>query len=120
VREYLRQATENIGGTYVVRLFAAFEAALRSFDRTKHNDQTRDTKAAVMIDEIGGKRGRGIAPGIRQRALRLARTKRLCRWPGMCRRGRLPIRSSTTHCPMSTQTNKSELKLRHAQAVRAE
>jgi hypothetical protein len=67
-REYLSQADENLDGTYIVRLFAAFEAALRSYDRAKHNDPARETKAAVMIDEIGGKRGRGIQPGIRERA----------------------------------------------------
>jgi hypothetical protein len=67
-REYLSRADKNLDGTYIVRLFAAFEAALRSYDRAKHNDPARDTKAAVMIDEIGGKRGRGIQPGIRQRA----------------------------------------------------
>jgi hypothetical protein len=29
-REYLSQADKNLEGTYIVRLFAAFEAALRS------------------------------------------------------------------------------------------
>jgi hypothetical protein len=67
-REYLNRAQKNLEGTYIVRLFAAFEAALRSYDRAKHNDPSRETKATVMIDEIGGKRGRGIQPGIRQRA----------------------------------------------------
>jgi hypothetical protein len=67
-REYLSRADKNLDGTYIVRLFAAFEAALRSYDRAKHDDPTRETKSAIMIDEIGGKRGRGIQPGIRQRA----------------------------------------------------
>ena len=67
-REYLRQADENLEGTYIVRLFAAFEAALRSYDRAKHNDPNRRTDASVMIDEIAGKRGRGIQTGIRRRA----------------------------------------------------
>ncbi len=67
-REYLSQADKNLEGTYIVRLFAAFEAALRSFDRAKHNDPARETEAAIMIDQIGGKRGRGIQPGIRQGA----------------------------------------------------
>ncbi|MGA7502179.1 MAG: hypothetical protein WBX00_36260 [Isosphaeraceae bacterium] len=62
-REYLSQADKNLEGTYIVRLFAAFEAALRSFDRAKHNDPARETEAAIMIDQIGGKRGRGIQPG---------------------------------------------------------
>jgi hypothetical protein len=67
-REYLRDAHENVDGTYIVRLFAAFEAALRSYDRAKHNDLDRRTEASVMIDQIGGKRGRGIQDGIRQGA----------------------------------------------------
>lgn len=67
-REYLRQARENLEGTYIVRLFAAFEAALRSYDRTRRGDPTRITDAATMIDEIGGKRGRGIQADIRERA----------------------------------------------------
>ena len=66
VREYLRRADANLHGTYIVRLFAAFEAALRSYDRAKHKDPARETIAAVMIDGIGGKRGRGIQPGIRR------------------------------------------------------
>jgi hypothetical protein len=67
-REHLRDAHANLEGTYLVRLFAAFEAALRSYDRAKHNDPNRMTDASVMIDQIGGKRGRGIQTGIRQRA----------------------------------------------------
>jgi hypothetical protein len=67
-REYLSRADKNLDGTYIVRLFAAFEAALRSYDRAKHKNPARETKAAVLIDEIGGKRGRGIQSGIRQRA----------------------------------------------------
>lgn len=67
-RKYLKQADDNLAGTYIVRRFAAFEAALRSYDRARHNDPSRETKAAVLIDEIGGKRGRGIQPSIRQRA----------------------------------------------------
>ena len=67
-RAYLREANKNLEGTYLVRLFAAFEAALRSYDRTKNNDPNRRTDASVMIDEISGKRGRGIQMGIRQRA----------------------------------------------------
>ncbi len=67
-REYLKRADRNLEGTYIVRLFAAFEAALRSYDRAKHNDPRRETMAANMIDEIGGKRGRGIQHGIRMGA----------------------------------------------------
>ena len=63
--KYLHQADENLEGTYLVRLFASFEAALRSYDRTTHNDPARETKAGTMIDEIAGKRGRRIALSIR-------------------------------------------------------
>ena len=74
-RHYLRDAHRNLEGTYIVRLFAAFEAALRSYDRAKHNDLGRRTDAAIMIDEIGGKRGRGIQAGIRQRAHQVRRVR---------------------------------------------
>ena len=67
-RKYLRSADEHLEGTYIVRLFASFEAALRSYDRAKHADPDRKTDAAVMIDQIAGKRGRGIQTGIRQKA----------------------------------------------------
>lgn len=74
-RENLRDAHENLEGTYIVRLFAAFEAALRSFDRATHNDPARQTNAAILIDEIGGKRNHGIQPGIRQRAHEVRRDR---------------------------------------------
>jgi hypothetical protein len=66
--KYLRKAHKNLEGTYIVRLFAAFEAALRSYDRVTHNDPKRETAASVMVDQIGGKRGRGIQTSIRDRA----------------------------------------------------
>jgi hypothetical protein len=66
--DYLRRADQNLDGTYIVRLFAAFEAALRSYDRARHNDPGRESKVSVMIDQIGGKRGRGIQQGIRNDA----------------------------------------------------
>ena len=31
-RKHLKKASENLEGTYIVRLFATFEAALRSYD----------------------------------------------------------------------------------------
>lgn len=65
-RERLRRAHENLEGTYIIRLFAAFEAALRSYTLAKHPN--RRTNAANMIDEIGGKHGHGIQMGIRERA----------------------------------------------------
>ncbi len=67
-RDNLGDAHRNLEGTFIVRLFAAFEAALRSYDRSKHNDSTRRTDASVMIDEIGGKRNRGIPMTDRDRA----------------------------------------------------
>jgi hypothetical protein len=64
-RAYLRDADKNLEGTYLVRLFAAFEAALRSFDRAKHGDPTRDEPASILIDTIGGRRGQGISAAVR-------------------------------------------------------
>ena len=65
-RDHLRRADQNLEGTYIVRLFAAFEAALRSYDRARHQDPTRQTNASTLIDETAGKRGRGIQPHIRE------------------------------------------------------
>lgn len=53
VREYLSSAGTNLEGTYIVRIFAAFEAALRSYDRYHFNDPERETRAATMIDQLG-------------------------------------------------------------------
>src|ERR1700723_1468202 len=60
-RTYLRDTDRNLEGTYLVRLFAAFEAALRSYDRAQHKDPTRKEDASVLIDMIGGRRGQGIS-----------------------------------------------------------
>jgi hypothetical protein len=67
-RARLRDADRNLEGTYLVRLFAAFEAALRSYDRARHNDPTRDVVAAVLIDSISGRRGQGISTTVRNGA----------------------------------------------------
>ncbi|MBV8487733.1 MAG: hypothetical protein JO161_05595 [Planctomycetaceae bacterium] len=67
-RTYLNNAQRNLEGTYLVRLFAAFEAALRSYDRARRNDPTRDEKASVLIDTIGGRRGQGISTAVREGA----------------------------------------------------
>jgi len=64
-RGYIREAMRNLEGTYLVRLFAAFEAALRSFDRARHNDPSRDLSASLLIDTIGGRRGQGISSAVR-------------------------------------------------------
>jgi hypothetical protein len=74
-RKYLRSTDRNLEGTYIVRLFAAFEAALRSYDRARHNDPNRNEVASVLIDTIGGRRGQGISAAIRAdaHAVRLVR-----------------------------------------------
>lgn len=64
-RANLRAASDNLEGTYLVRLFAAFETALRSYDRARHNEPNRKEEAAVLIDSIGGRRGQGISAIIR-------------------------------------------------------
>ncbi len=46
----VRAAEQNLEGTYLVRLFAAFEAALKSYDRARRNDPDRDVTAAILID----------------------------------------------------------------------
>ena len=74
-RTFLKKADKNLEGTYIVRLFAAFEAALRSYDRARHNDPSRTTDASTMIDEIGGRRGRGIPTHIRQGAHAVRRVR---------------------------------------------
>lgn len=68
IRACLRSAYANLEGTYIVRLFAAFEAALRSYDRARHNDPTREQVAAVLIDTTGGRRGQGMSATVRQGA----------------------------------------------------
>lgn len=65
LRAFLRKADSNLEGTYLVRLFAAFEAALRSYDRARHNDPGRAQDAAVLIDSTGGRRGQGISQAVR-------------------------------------------------------
>jgi hypothetical protein len=74
-RKLLRKADRSLEGTYLVRLFAAFEAALRSYDRARHNDPNRNEVASILIDTIGGRRGQGISADIREgaHAVRLVR-----------------------------------------------
>jgi hypothetical protein len=74
-RSYLRDADRNLEGTYLVRLFAAFEAALRSYDRARHNDPTRKKDASVLIDETGGRRGQGISTAVREGAHAVRRVR---------------------------------------------
>src|SRR5271168_4452541 len=54
-RAHLRMADANLEGTYLVRLFASLEAALRSYDRARHHDPERKEDASVLIDTIGGR-----------------------------------------------------------------
>lgn len=61
----LSVAGRNLEGTYLVRLFAEFESALRSYDRARHNDPTLKTDASILIDTIGGRRGQGISANVR-------------------------------------------------------
>jgi len=67
-RVNIPNADGNLEGTYIVRLFAAFEAALRSYNRARHNDPTRAEDASVLIDIIGGRRGQGISALVREDA----------------------------------------------------
>ncbi|MGO8750055.1 MAG: hypothetical protein ACLQNE_29255 [Thermoguttaceae bacterium] len=67
-RARLRDADRNLEGTYLVRLFASFETALRSYDRAQHNDPNREGVAAALIDSIGGRRGQGISTTVREGA----------------------------------------------------
>lgn len=53
VRAHLSSANTNLEGTYTVRIFAAFEAALRSYYRFHFGDTQRETRAAIMIDQLG-------------------------------------------------------------------
>lgn len=62
----LREANARLEGTYLVRLFAAFEAALRSYDRARYNDPNRTQPASILIDEIGGRHCRRISHEVRE------------------------------------------------------
>jgi hypothetical protein len=53
ITNHLPRADLNLEGTYIVRVFAVFDAALRSYDRHHFQDPERDTKVAVMIDQLG-------------------------------------------------------------------
>ena len=75
IRVYLRDEDKNLEGTYLVRLFAAFEAALRSYDRARHNDRTRDVVASVLIDTISGRKGQGISAVVREGAHAVRRVR---------------------------------------------
>jgi hypothetical protein len=71
----LSVAGRNLEGTYLVRLFAEFESALRSFDRARHNNPNLKTDASILIDTIGGRRGQGISVSVRQGAHAVRRVR---------------------------------------------
>ncbi len=71
----LNVAGKNLEGTYIVRLFAEFESALRSYDRARHNDPTLKTEASILIDMIGGRRGQGISANVREGAHAVRRVR---------------------------------------------
>jgi hypothetical protein len=64
VREHLARTYANLEGTYIVRMFAAFEAALRSYDRYLFDDPERETKSSVMIDQLGTKKNLKVRQAI--------------------------------------------------------
>ena len=75
-RGYLRETDRNLEGTYLVRLFAAFEAAFRSYDqKLRHNDPNREEIASILIDTIGGRRGQGISAAVREGAHAVRRVR---------------------------------------------
>jgi len=59
----LGNAACNLEGTYLVRLFAVFEPALRSYERWRHNDPYLSPAATALIDATGS--DRKIADNVR-------------------------------------------------------
>jgi hypothetical protein len=74
-RAHLQTADAILEGTYLDRLFASFEAALRSYDRARHNDPERKEDVSVLIDMIGGRRGQGISDADRKGAHAVRRVR---------------------------------------------
>ena len=75
VREHLARAHANLEGTYIVRMFAAFEATLRSYDRHVFNDPDRETASSVMIDQLGSKSRLRVRSQIREGVHRVRRIR---------------------------------------------
>ena len=69
-RSGLSRASQNLEGTYLVRVFAAFESALRSYERWWHSERVGQTRVDVsqMIDEIGARNADDV-PRRRKRAI---------------------------------------------------
>ncbi len=75
IREHLTRTHLNLEGTYIVRMFAAFEAALRSYDRYIFDDQQRETKSATMIDQLGSMKRLAVRTQIREGVHRVRRIR---------------------------------------------
>lgn len=73
INEHLLQADLNLEGTYIIRVFAVFDAILRSYDRYRFKDPERETKAAIMIDQLG--KLLGVAEPIRMGVHRARRIR---------------------------------------------
>jgi hypothetical protein len=84
-RSGLLRASQNLEGTYLVRIFAAFESALRSYERWWHPERVGETRvdASQMIDEIGARNAddvprrhkRAIGTQIRNRVHQVRRSR---------------------------------------------
>jgi hypothetical protein len=84
-RSGLSAASQNLERTYLVRVFAAFESALRSYERWWHPERIGVTPgdASQMIDEIGARnaddvprrRKRAIGTQIRERVHEVRRSR---------------------------------------------
>ena len=84
-RDQIALVSLKLEGRYVVRVFAAFESALRSYERWWHPNRIRKEfpTAATMIDEIGAhrednvarRRKREIGLQIRERVHEVRRTR---------------------------------------------
>ena len=59
-RDGLSRAYKNLEGTYLIRLFAAFESALRSYERWWHPTRSKTPDTSQMIDEIGARNAEDI------------------------------------------------------------
>ena len=62
-REKIARVRNYLEGTYVVRVFAAFESALRSYEQWWHPGRPKDERptAATMIDQIGAHKEDNVA-----------------------------------------------------------
>ena len=54
----------NLEGTYIIRAFAVFDAALRSYDRFHFGDPERKTDVSRMINQLGALKK--VRPPIRE------------------------------------------------------